>query len=114
MHFWYLEGAVILQKNLSEKGTALLAKFKKFQKISLFLYALAAMSFVFLHNPLMAIAVVVLDLIFLIYFLNVLDIFLEVKIYICPHCGKTLDCRRKVAEDTCCPRCEKYLFRGLD
>ena len=102
MHFWYLEGAVILQKNLSEKGTALLAKFKKFQKISLFLYALAAMSFVFLHNPLMAIAVVVLD------------IFLEVKIYICPHCGKTLDCRRKVADDTCCPRCEKYLFRGLD
>ena len=48
-----------MQKNLSEKGTALLAKFKKFQKISLFLYALAAMSFVFLHNPLMAIAVVV-------------------------------------------------------
>lgn len=91
-----------MQKNLSEKGAALLAKFKKFQKLSIFLYALAAMSFVFLGNPLLAIAIVALD------------IFLEVKIYICPHCGKTLDCRRKVGEDTCCPRCEKYLFRGLD
>lgn len=100
--FWHMEGVIILQKNLSEKGTALLAKFKKFQKFSLFLYALAAMSFVFLHNIPLAIAIVVLD------------IFLETKVYVCPHCGKTLDCRRKVQEDTCCPRCEKYLFRGLD
>lgn len=91
-----------MQKTLSEKGAALLARFKKFQKISILLYALAAMSFVFLHNIPMAIAIVVLD------------IFLEVKLYVCPHCGKSLDCRRKMTEDTCCPRCEKYLFRGLD
>ena len=91
-----------LQKNLSERGAALLAKYKKFQKISLGLYALAAMSFVFLHNPPLASAIAVLD------------IFLETKIYICPHCGKALDCRRRVSEDTCCPRCEKYLFRGLE
>ena len=40
---------------LSEKGTALLAKFKKFQKLSLVLYALAAMAFVFAGNILQAV-----------------------------------------------------------
>lgn len=86
---------------LSEKGTALLAKFKKFQKISLVLYALAAMAFVFARNiPLMIIIVA-------------LDIFLEIKLYRCPHCGKGLDCRRRVNEDTVCPKCQKYIFRGL-
>ncbi len=86
---------------LTEKGTELLAKFKKFQKLSIFLYALAAMAFVFFHNvPLLIILVA-------------LDIFLETKVYVCPHCGKKLDCRRKVTEDTCCPGCQKYLFRGL-
>ena len=83
---------------LSEKGTALLAKFKKFQKLSLVLYALAAMAFVFAGNILLAIIIVALD------------IFLEIKLYRCPHCGKGLDCRRRVNEDTVC---QKYIFRGL-
>lgn len=86
---------------LSEKGTALMAKFKKFQKLSLVLYALAAMAFVFAHNiPLMIIIVA-------------LDIFLEIKVYVCPHCGKGLDCRRRINEDSTCPKCQKYIFRGL-
>ena len=85
---------------LSEKGTALLAKFKKFQKLSLVLYALAAMAFVFAGNILLAIIIVALD------------IFLEIKLYRCPHCGKGLDCRRRVNEDTVCPKCQKYIFRG--
>lgn len=68
---------------LSEKGTALLAKFKKFQKLSLVLYALAAMAFVFAGNILLTIIIVALD------------IFLEIKLYRCPHCGKGLDCRRR-------------------
>ena len=42
-----------------------------------------------------------------------LDIFLEIKLYRCPHCGKGLDCRRRVNEDTVCPKCQKYIFRGL-
>ena len=47
---------------LSEKGTALLAKFKKFQKLSLVLYALAAMAFVFAGNILLTIIIVALDI----------------------------------------------------
>lgn len=88
-------------KALSEKGAALYARFKKFQKLSLFLYALAAMSFVFAGNIPLAVIFVVLD------------IFLEIKVYVCPHCGKTLDCRKKMTEDNSCPACKKYLFRGL-
>ena len=86
---------------LSKKGAALLAKFKKFQKLSLVLYALAAMAFVFDRNIPLAILFVALD------------IFLEIKLYKCPHCGKGLDCRRRVNEDSVCPQCKKYLFRGL-
>ena len=86
---------------LSEKGTALLAKFKKFQKLSLVLYALAAMAFVFAGNILLTIIIVALD------------IFLEIKLYRCPHCGKGLDCRRRVNEDTVCPKCEKYIIRNI-
>ncbi|WP_352399922.1 hypothetical protein [Anaerotignum sp.] len=87
---------------ISDKGQALLDKYKKFQKIDLFLLAVAAMSFVFLHNLVLMIALVVFTFV------------LESKVYICPHCKKTLDCRRKIKEDTCCPRCEKYLFKNLD
>lgn len=88
-------------KGLSEKGAALYARFKKFQKLSLLLYALAAIAFVFAGNiPLMILLVA-------------LDIFLEIKVYVCPHCGKTLDCRRKMTEENTCPSCKKYLFRGL-
>ena len=86
---------------LSEKGTALLAKFKKFQKLSLVLYALAAMAFVFAGNILLAIIIVALD------------IFLEIKLYRCPHCGKGLDCRRRVNEDTVCPKCQKRTVKAL-
>lgn len=86
---------------LTDKGSALKAKFKKFQKLSLVLYALAAISFVFASNIPLAIILVVLD------------IFLETKLYRCPHCGKTLDCRRKVHDDVTCPKCQKYIFRGL-
>ncbi|MDO4531815.1 MAG: hypothetical protein Q4C06_07535 [Bacillota bacterium] len=86
---------------LSDKGSALKAKFKKFQKLSLVLYALAAMAFVFAGNIPLAIILVALD------------IFLEVKLYVCPHCGKGLDCRKRVHDDAVCPRCQKYLFRGL-
>ena len=86
---------------LPEKGAALKAKFKKFQKLSIVLYALAAISFVFASNiPLMIIFVA-------------MDIFLETRLYVCPHCGKTLDCRRKVHDDVICPKCQKYIFRGL-
>ena len=86
---------------LTDKGSALKAKFKKFQKLSILLYALAAISFVFADNiPLMIIFVA-------------LDIFLETRLYVCPHCGKGLDCRRKVHDDVICPKCQKYIFRGL-
>ena len=87
---------------ISEKGQALLAKYKKFQKLDLFLLAIAAMSFVFLHNIFLLIAIVVFTFV------------LEAKVYTCPHCKKTLDCRKKIKEDTCCPRCQKYIFRNLD
>ena len=86
---------------LSDKGSALKAKFKKFQKLSLLLYALAAISFVFASNIPLTIILVVLD------------IFLETRLYVCPHCGKTPDCRRKVHDDVTCPKCNKYIFRGL-
>ncbi len=88
-------------KALSDKGAVLYSRFKKFQKLSILLYALAAISFVFAGNiPLMIIIII-------------LDIFLEMKIYVCPHCGKSLDCRKKMREDNTCPSCKKYLFRGL-
>ncbi len=88
-------------QDLTAKGSALKAKFKKFQKLSIALYALAAISFVFADNvPLMIIFVA-------------LDIFLETRLYVCPHCGKGLDCRRKVHDDVICPKCQKYIFRGL-
>ena len=86
---------------LTDKGSALKAKFKKFQKLSVALYALAAISFVFASNIPLAIIFVALD------------IFLETRLYVCPHCGKTLDCRRKVHDDVTCPKCKKYIFRGL-
>lgn len=86
---------------LSDKGSALKAKFKKFQKLSVALYALAAMAFVFASNIPLAVIIVVLN------------IFLETKLYRCPHCGKTLDCRRKVHDEQVCPKCQKYIFRGL-
>ncbi|MDD4844313.1 MAG: hypothetical protein PHU31_08270 [Anaerotignum sp.] len=87
---------------ISEKGQALLAKYKKFQKLDIFLLALAALSFVFLHNLILMIAIVVFTFV------------LETKIYVCPHCKKTLDCRKRIQEDTCCPRCKKYMFKDLD
>ena len=55
------KGGSKLCRLLSEKGTALLAKFKKFQKLSLVLYALAAMAFVFAGNILLTIIIVALD-----------------------------------------------------
>lgn len=91
----------IIVQALTDKGSALKAKFKKFQKLSLVLYALAAISFVFASNIPLAIILVILD------------IFLETKLYVCPHCGKTLDCRRKIHDDVTCPKCQKYIFRGL-
>lgn len=87
---------------ISEKGQALLSKYKKFQKLDIFLLALAALSFVFLHNIYLMIALVVFTFV------------LEAKVYVCPHCKKMLDCRRKVREDTCCPHCKKYMFKDLD
>ncbi len=87
---------------ISEKGQALLVKYKKFQKLDIFLLALAALSFVFLHNVFLMIAIVVFTFV------------LETKIYVCPHCKGTLDCRKRIQEDTCCPRCKKYLFKDLD
>lgn len=87
---------------LSEKGTALLAKFKKFQKLSLVLYALAAMAFVFAGNILLAIIIVALD------------IFLEIKLYRCPHCGKGLDCLRQSERGHGLPEVPKvYLQRTV-
>ena len=62
---------------------------------------LGSLCFVFAGNILLTIIIVALD------------IFLEIKLYRCPHCGKGLDCRRRVNEDTVCPKCEKYIFRGL-
>lgn len=87
---------------ITEKGQLLLAKYKKFQKIDIFLLAGAAMSFVFLHNLVLMVALIVFTFV------------LESKIYKCPHCNKTLDCRRKIQEDTCCPQCQKYIFKNLD
>lgn len=86
---------------IPENGRVLYLKYKKFQKISIVLFLAAAVSFVFLHNWILMIAIVALDF------------FLEAKTYVCPHCGKKLDCRRKLREDTTCPGCQKYLFKGL-
>ncbi|WP_317855355.1 hypothetical protein [Chakrabartyella piscis] len=84
---------------LSEKGQALLKKYKLFQKLDVMAYVLAAMSFVFLGNiPLMIVIVVAV-------------IVSEIKIYTCPHCKGGLDCRRRIKEDTVCPRCGKQIFK---
>ena len=56
---------------LSEKGL-IIGKVQKVQKLSLVLYALAAMAFVFAGNILLTIIIVALD------------IFLEIKLYRCP------------------------------
>lgn len=87
---------------ISDKGQNLLTKYKKFQKLDIFLLAGAAMSFVFLSNIYLMVALVVFTFV------------LEAKVYRCPHCNKTLDCRKKIAEDTSCPQCKKYIFKGLD
>ncbi len=87
---------------ISEKAQALLAKYKKFQKLDIFLLLLAAASFVFLRNYVLAAAILIFTFV------------LESKVYICPHCKKAFDCRRKIMEDTCCPHCKKYIFKGLD
>lgn len=84
---------------LSENGQALFKKFKLFQKLDILTYALAAMAFVFLGNiPLMLVLVVA-------------AIVCEIKIYKCPHCKGGLDCRRKIKEDTPCPRCGEKIFK---
>lgn len=87
---------------ISEKGQALLAKYKKFQKLYILLLALAAMSLVFLHNFVLMVALAVFAFVF------------EAKAYICPHCKKTADCKRKIKEDSCCLHCQKYIFKNLD
>lgn len=87
---------------LTEKGIALRKKFRTIQYVSVGLLVLAAMSFVFLHSIPLMIAVAVVA--FLV----------EAKFYRCPHCHKTLDCRRKIPEDAVCYHCEKYIFHGLD
>ncbi|KXL54031.1 hypothetical protein CLNEO_01270 [Anaerotignum neopropionicum] len=86
---------------ISEKGQVLLAKYKKFQKLYFLLLLLAAISFVYLHNIFLMIAIVAFTFV------------LEAKVYICPHCKKTFDCKRKIQEDTSCPHCKKYLFKDL-
>ena len=83
------------------KRHRIIGKVQKVPEAQLGSYALAAMAFVFAGNILLTIIIVALD------------IFLEIKLYRCPHCGKGLDCRRRVNEDTVCPKCEKYIFRGL-
>ncbi|MCQ4935510.1 hypothetical protein [Anaerotignum propionicum] len=87
---------------ISEKGQKLLANYKKFQKIYILLLAVAAMSFVFLHNYYFAVALAVFTFV------------LETKYYKCPHCKKSLNSRKKIAEDSCCPNCNKYIFKDLD
>lgn len=87
---------------ISDKGRALLARYKKFQKLDILLLAAAAMSFVFLSNVFLMVALVIFTFV------------LEAKVYRCPHCNKTLDCRKKIEEETCCPQCKKYIFKGLD
>jgi hypothetical protein len=86
---------------ISEKGLMLQAKFKQIKIAGLVLLILAAMSFVFLRNPILALV-----------FLG-LELAMEIKLYRCPHCNKMLDWRRKTTDDSCCPGCEKFLFRGL-
>lgn len=87
---------------ITDQARALLMKYKKFQKIDLLLLALAALSFVFLRNYVLAVAILIFTFV------------LESKVYICPHCKKTLDCRKRIEEETCCPRCQKYIFKGLE
>ena len=89
-------------KKLTEKGIALRKKFRTIQYISIGFLVVGAMSFVFLHNVPLMIAIVVVG--FLV----------EGKLYRCPHCNKTLDCRRGIPEDAVCHHCHKYIFHGLD
>ncbi len=84
---------------LSEKGQALLKKFKLFQKLDVLAYAIAAISFVFYGNILLTVVLVVVTIVS------------EIKIYICPHCKGGLDCRRRIKEDTVCPKCGKQIFK---
>ena len=86
---------------ISEKGLELQSKFRKIQYASLILYLLAAITFVFFHNP------------FLAALLVAANIFMEVKFCRCPHCNKMLDCRKKSDDERCCPHCDKFLFKGL-
>lgn len=84
---------------LSEKGQALLRKFKLFQKLDILLYAFAAISLVFMDSiPLMLI-------------FGVMAIVGELKVYNCPHCKKGLDCRRRIREDSVCPKCGEQIFK---
>ncbi len=80
---------------------ALQKKFKYIKYVGIILLMFAAISFVFLKQPILSLALVALE------------IAMEIKLYRCPHCNKALDWRRKITEDSCCPECEKYLFRGL-
>lgn len=86
---------------ISEKGLLLQKKFKQIRYTSLLLLFLGAASFAFFRNWKITIVFLVLDLI------------LEAKFYRCPHCNKMLDCRKSIKDDTCCPKCEKFVFRGL-
>lgn len=94
---------------ISAKGEALMAKMKKMQKLSLLLYAIAAMIFVFtgIYNLPFMIRIGLAGI------FVAADLVMEIKFYRCPHCGKGLDCRRRLLNDTCCPQCKKYIFKDL-
>ena len=83
----------------SDKGKALYTRYKKFQKIDVLMLAVAAMAFVFLKNFYFTAGLVILTLV------------LETKVYRCPHCNGTLDPRKKIQEESSCPRCDKYIFK---
>lgn len=84
---------------ISKDGEALLTKYKKLQKLDVLMLLLVAAFFVFYGAWYISIP------------LAALTFMAETKLYKCPHCGKSIDPRHRINEETCCPKCEKYLFK---
>lgn len=87
---------------ISKIGEDLLAKYKKLQKVDVLLLLLAAVCGVFFGQWILTVLLAAVTF-----------VVVEGKLIVCPHCKKPLDPRKKIKEETVCPRCEKYVFMDL-